>query len=72
MSSVRNSPVGNIFFGKKIKEYENDLYSEEENYERDTSTEYNSGKDTDDDFDLEKVIKKLEESKKEETKTENE
>lgn len=25
MSSVRNSPVGNIFFGKKIKEYENGL-----------------------------------------------
>ena len=25
MSSVRNSPVGSIFFGKKIKEYENGL-----------------------------------------------
>ena len=34
----------------KIKEYENDLYSEEENYDRDTSTEYN--KDGDDDLDL--------------------
>lgn len=36
----------------KIKEYENDLYSDEENYERDTSTEYNSNKDADDDFDF--------------------
>ena len=33
----------------KIKEYENDLYSEEENDERDTSTEYGN---EDDDFDF--------------------
>lgn len=32
----------------KIKEYENNLYSEDENYNRDTSTEYNG---EDDDFD---------------------
>lgn len=36
---------------KKIKEYENNLYSDDENYDRDTSTEY--GKDTsDDDWDF--------------------
>ena len=34
----------------KIKEYENNLYTDDENYERDTSTEYN-GEDEDDDFD---------------------
>lgn len=33
----------------KIKEYENNLYSDEENYDRDTSTEYN-GNNSDDDF----------------------
>lgn len=33
----------------KIKEYENNLYSEDENYDRDTSTEYNK---EDDDLDL--------------------
>lgn len=37
---------------KKIKEYENDLYSADENYDRDTSTEYNTDYDSDDDFDL--------------------
>lgn len=46
---------------KKIKEYENDLYSEDENYDRDTSTEYNGEEDDDfdfddwDDFDLEEA-----------------
>ena len=37
----------------KIKEYENNLYSEDENYERDTSTEYNNDSEDDDwdDFD---------------------
>ena len=36
----------------KIKEYENNLYSDDENYDRDTSTEYNNGEDDDDwDFD---------------------
>ena len=35
----------------KIKEYENNLYSDDENYDRDTSTEYNGDEDTDDDFD---------------------
>lgn len=36
----------------KIKEYENNLYSEDENYDRDTSTEYNGEDDDDfDDFD---------------------
>jgi hypothetical protein len=35
----------------KIKEYENDLYSEDENYDRDTSTEYNKDSE-DDDFDF--------------------
>lgn len=45
----------------KIKEYENDLYSEDENYERDTSTEYNGEEDDDwgfddwDDFDFEEA-----------------
>lgn len=33
----------------KIKDYENNLYSDDENYERDTSTEYNPN--ADDDFD---------------------
>lgn len=36
----------------KIKEYENNLYSDEENYERDTSTEYNKDDEFDDDFGL--------------------
>lgn len=35
----------------KIKEYENNLYSEEENYDRDTSTEYNKEDEFDFDFD---------------------
>jgi len=35
----------------KIKEYENNLYSEDENYERDTSTEYDGSYDDDFDFD---------------------
>lgn len=36
----------------KIKEYENNLYSEDENYDRDTSTEYGNDKEDDDwDFD---------------------
>lgn len=35
----------------KIKEYENNLYSEDENYERDTSTEYTGEEDDDWDFD---------------------
>lgn len=35
----------------KIKEYENNLYSEDENYDRDTSTEYNAEDDDDFDFD---------------------
>jgi hypothetical protein len=34
----------------KIKEYENDLYSEDENDERDTSTEYGKNNDDDDDW----------------------
>ena len=37
----------------KIKEYENNLYSEDENDDRDTSTEYNNEEDDDwDDFDF--------------------
>ena len=41
----------------KIKEYENDLYTDEENYERDTSTEYKKDTkskkvDDDDDYDF--------------------
>ena len=36
---------------KKIKEYENNLYTDEENYERDTSTEYGSD-DSDDNWDF--------------------
>lgn len=43
----------------KIKEYENNLYTDEENYERDTSTEYNGEEDNDfddwDDFDFEEA-----------------
>ena len=42
----------------KIKDYENNLYSEDENYERDTSTEYNGEEDDDfnfDDWDLEEA-----------------
>lgn len=34
----------------KIKEYENNLYSDEENYDRDTSTKYNGDDEEDDDF----------------------
>lgn len=36
----------------KIKEYENNLYSEDENYDRDTSTEYDKDKDDELDFDF--------------------
>lgn len=36
----------------KIKEYENNLYSDDENYDRDTSTEYNSNEEEDDDLDF--------------------
>lgn len=35
----------------KIKEYENNLYSDDENYDRDTSTEYNGETDDEWDFD---------------------
>lgn len=42
---------------EKIKTYENNLYSDEENYERDTNTSYNNNDDDDDwgDFDIEEV-----------------